>query len=54
MRVYNFFKPLLILSYDQKCSPFGDHTNISHDLKLLNFVKRLTIHKLHPLATLFW
>ena len=29
------------LSYDQKCSPFSDLTNISHDLKLLSLVQRL-------------
>ena len=31
------------LSYDQKCSPFGDLTNVSHDLKLLSLVQRLRL-----------
>ena len=48
------------LSYDRKCSPFGDLTNVPHDLKLLSLVERLRyvatpcIHKLHPLATHIW
>ena len=29
------------LSYDQKCSPFGELTNVSQDLKLLSLVQRL-------------
>ena len=27
------------LNYDQKCSPFGDITNVFHDLKLLSLVQ---------------
>ena len=35
-------KPLTAsLSYDHKCSPFGDLTNVSHDLKLLSLVEIL-------------
>ena len=30
-----------MLSYNQKCSPFGDLTNVSHDLKPLSLVQRL-------------
>ena len=42
------------LSYDQKCSPFGDHTNLSHDLQLLNLVQRLR-HVHHSQGTPhFW
>ena len=36
-----FFKTIANLSYDQKCSPFGDHTNISHDLQLLSLIQGL-------------
>jgi len=39
-----FFKTTANLSYDQKYSPFGDLTNVSHDLihlKLLSLVQRL-------------
>ena len=37
-----FFKPCTAnLSYDQKCSPFGDLTNIAYDFKLLSLVQRL-------------
>ena len=36
-----FFKNTANLSYDQKCSPFSDLTNVSHDLKLLSLVQRL-------------
>ena len=42
------------LSYDQKCSPFRDHANISHDLHSWALYKdqaMYTIHKLHPLYT---
>ena len=53
-----FFQTTANLSYDQKCFPFGDLTNVSHNLKLLSLVQRLrylyTIHKLGPLATHFW
>ena len=46
-----FFKTTANLSYDQKCSPFGDLTNISHHLKLLGLVQRLRyVH--HSQATL--
>ena len=52
-----FFKTTINLSYDQKCSPFGDLTNVSHDLKLLTLVQRLRyLHhsQAAPLATHFW
>ena len=39
------------LSYDQKCSPFGDLTNISHDLRLLSLVQRLSMYTYHSQAT---
>ena len=40
------------LSYDQKCSPFGDLTNISHDLRLLSLVQRNIMLKYLLLADL--
>ena len=36
-----FYKTTANLSYDQKCSPFGDLTNVSHYLNLLSLVQRL-------------
>ena len=57
MRICNFFKTTANVSYDQKCSPFGDHTKVSHDLQLLSLVQRLTyVHhsQATPLATHFW
>ena len=41
MRIWNFFKTTANLSYDQKCSPFGDLTKVPHHLKLLSLVQRL-------------
>ena len=51
MRICDFFyKTTANLSYDQRCSPFGDHTNICHNLQLLSLVQRLTcVH--HSQAT---
>jgi len=37
----DFFETTANLSYDQKCSPFGDLTNVSHHLKLLSLVQTL-------------
>ena len=34
-----FFQTTANLSYDQKCSPFSNLTNVSHDLKLLSLTK---------------
>ena len=45
------------LSYDQKCSPFGDHTNFSHDLQLLSLIQSLKyVHhsQATPTATHLW
>ena len=36
-----FFRTTANLSYDQKYSPFGDLTNVSHDLKLSSLVQKL-------------
>ena len=36
-----FFLTTAKLSYDQKCSPFGDHMNVSHNLQLLGLAQRL-------------
>ena len=36
-----FFKVIANLSYDQKCCPFSDHINVTHDLQLLSLVQRL-------------
>ena len=45
-----FFKTTAKLSYDQKCFPFGDHTNVSHDLSL---VQRLRyVHHSHASYTI--
>ena len=44
-----FFLTTANLSYDQKCCPFGDLTNVSHDLQLL----RLR-HVHHSQAGHFW
>ena len=47
-----FFKTTANLSYDQKCSSFGDLTNVFHNLKLLNLIQRLRyVH--HSQATPF-
>ena len=47
-----FLKTTANLSYDQKCSPFGDLTNVSNDLKLLTHIQRLKyVH--HSQATPF-
>ena len=39
--IYNCFLTTANLSYDQKCCPFGDHTNVTHDLQFLSFEQRL-------------
>ena len=31
-RIIRVYELLEIIWYDQKCSPFGDLTNVSHDL----------------------
>ena len=52
-----FFQTTANLSYDQKYSPFGDLTNVSHDLQLLILVQRLGYahySQATPLATHFW
>ena len=52
-----FFTTTANLSYDQKCSPFGDLTNISHHLNLLSLVQRLRyVHhsQATPITTHFW
>ena len=45
-----FFLTTANLSYDKKCSPFSDHTNVSHDLQLLSLAQRLR-HVHHLQAT---
>ena len=43
------------LGYDQKCSPFSDHTNVSHDLQLLSLVQVLRyVHHSQAAPTRFW
>ena len=37
-----FSKTTPNLSYDQKCCPFSDHTNVTHDFQLLTLVQRLS------------
>ena len=47
-----FFLTNANLSYDQKCSHFGDLTNVSHDLKPLSLVQRLWyLHQLQATLT---
>ena len=42
-----FFLTTAIRSYDQKCSPFSDLTNVFDDLKLLSLVQRLRYAYVH-------
>ena len=56
MRICNFF-----LSYDQKCSPFDDLTNVSHNLQSLSLVQSKVCtpftsytHYLHISGSRFW
>ena len=45
----NIHKTTVNLSYDKKCSPLGDLTNVSHDLKVLSLVQRLRyVHHSQP------
>ena len=39
--ICNSFLTTANLSYGQKCCPFGDHTNVTHDLQFLSFEQRL-------------
>ena len=41
INICNFLQTTANLSYDQKCSSFGDYKIISHDLQLLSLVQRL-------------